>query len=155
MCQAKQIWSNAAQHSQRFETVLCKPTRAKQAYTWRPCPWHIRYFRYGFYNPRSKFPRHFFQRCWWSHEQWSLPLSNFIWQATQMEHTTYRTTLPISQNKWSDLQHNTLKDSLANIDTNISTRDELEELAVTNFVTNSWRHSTHKVYSRNDPQISY
>ena len=25
-------WSNATQHSQRFETVLCKPTRAKQAY---------------------------------------------------------------------------------------------------------------------------
>ena len=23
----------------------------------------IRHFRYGFYNPRSKFPRHFFQRC--------------------------------------------------------------------------------------------
>ena len=32
MSQAKQIWSNATQHSQRFETVLCKPTRAKQAY---------------------------------------------------------------------------------------------------------------------------
>ena len=100
MCQAKQIWSNATQHSQRFETVLCKPIRAKQAYAWRPCPWHIRYFRYGFYKPRSKFPRHFFQHCWWSHGQWSFPHSNFTWQATQTEHTTYRTTLPIWQNKW-------------------------------------------------------
>ena len=30
-----------------------------------------------------------------------------------------------------DLLHNTLKDSLNNIDTNITTQDELEELAVT------------------------
>ena len=30
-----------------------------------------------------------------------------------------------------DLLHNTLKDSLTNIDTNITTQDELEELAVT------------------------
>ena len=35
-----------------------------------------------------------------------------------------------------DLLHNTLKDSLTNIDTNITTEDELEELAVT-YVTNS------------------
>ena len=106
MCQAKQIWSNATQHSQRFETILCKPTRAKQAYAWRPCTWHIRRFRYGFHNPRSKFPRHFFQRCWWSHEQWSLPHLNFTWQATQTEHTTNRTTLPIWQNKrWLTTQH--------------------------------------------------
>ena len=30
-----------------------------------------------------------------------------------------------------DLLHNTLKDNLTNIDTNITTHDELEELAIT------------------------
>ena len=36
-----------------------------------------------------------------------------------------------------DLLHNTLKDSLTSTDTNITTQYELEELAVTLYVTNS------------------
>ena len=53
-----------------------------------------------------------------------------------------------------DLLHNTLKDSLTNIDTNITTQDELDELAVT-FCDNLMKAvdtSTPKVYSRNDPK---
>ena len=51
-----------------------------------------------------------------------------------------------------DLLHNTLKDSLTNIDTNITTQDELEELAVTlcDKLMKAVGTSTPKVYSRND-----
>ena len=51
-----------------------------------------------------------------------------------------------------DLLHNTLKDSLSNIDTNITTQDELEELAVTlcDKLMKTVDTSTPKVYSRND-----
>ena len=51
-----------------------------------------------------------------------------------------------------DLLHNTLKDSLTNIDTNITTQDELEELAVTlcDKLKKAVDTSTPKVYSRND-----
>ena len=53
-----------------------------------------------------------------------------------------------------DLLHNTLKDSLTNIDTNITTQDELEELAVTlcDKLMKAVDTSTSKVYSRNDPK---
>ena len=53
-----------------------------------------------------------------------------------------------------DLLHNTLKDSLTNIDTNITTQDELEELAVTlcDKLMKAVHTSTPKVYSRNDPK---
>ena len=53
-----------------------------------------------------------------------------------------------------DLLHNTLKDSLTNIDTNITTQDELEELAVTlcNKLMKAVDTSTPEVYSRNDPK---
>ena len=52
-----------------------------------------------------------------------------------------------------DLLHNTLKDSLTNIDTNITTQDELEELAITfcDKLMKTVDTSTPKVYSRNDP----
>ena len=61
-------------------------------------------------------------------------------------------TLPMMTN--DDLLHNTLKDSLTNIDTNITTQDELEELAVTlcDKLMKSVDTSTPKVYSRNDPK---
>ena len=51
---------------------------------------------------------------------------------------------------------NTLKDSLTNIDTNITTQDELEELAVTlcDKLMKAVDTSTPKVYSRNDPKSS-
>ena len=51
-----------------------------------------------------------------------------------------------------DLLHNTLKDSLTNMDTNITTQDELEELAVTlcDKLKKAVDTSTPKVYSRND-----
>ena len=53
----------------------------------------------------------------------------------------------------NDLLHNTLKDSLNNIDTNI-TQDELEELAVTSCdkLMKAVDSSTPKSYSRNDPK---
>ena len=53
-----------------------------------------------------------------------------------------------------DLLHNTLKDSLINIDTNITTQDELEELVVTlcDKLMKAVDTSTPKVYSRNDPK---
>ena len=52
----------------------------------------------------------------------------------------------------NDLLHNTLKDSLNNIDTNIMTQDELEELAVTlcDKLMKAVDSSTPKSYSRND-----
>ena len=53
-----------------------------------------------------------------------------------------------------DLLHSTLKDSLSNIDTNITTQDELEELAVTlcDKLIKAVDTSTPKVYSGNDPK---
>ena len=53
-----------------------------------------------------------------------------------------------------DLLHNTLKDSLTNIDTNITTQNELEELAVTlcEKLMKAVDTSTPKVYSCNNPK---
>ena len=53
-----------------------------------------------------------------------------------------------------DLLHSTLKDSLNNIDTNITTQDELEELAVTlcDKLIKAVDSSTPKSYSRNNPE---
>ena len=53
-----------------------------------------------------------------------------------------------------DVLHNALKDSLNNIDTNITTQDELEELAVTlcDKLMKSVDSSTPKSYSPNDPK---
>ena len=53
-----------------------------------------------------------------------------------------------------DLLHNTLKDSLTSIDTNITTQDELEELACTlcEKLMKAIDTSTPKVYSRSDPK---
>ena len=53
-----------------------------------------------------------------------------------------------------DLLHNTLKDSLSNTDTNVTTQDELEELAVTlcDKLMKAVYTSTPKVYSHNDPK---
>ena len=130
MCQTKQIWSNACKHSQRFETILCKLTQPKQAYTWRPSPWHTRHFRYGTFILWSKFSRHFFQHCWRSHGQWSLPIQISLdkplkWN-TPLTEQGYR-----FDKADNDLFNNTLNDSLNSIDTDITMQDELEELAVT------------------------
>ena len=53
-----------------------------------------------------------------------------------------------------DLLHNTLKDSLNNIDTNITTQDELEELAVTlcDKLMKAVDSSTPKSDRRSDPK---
>ena len=53
-----------------------------------------------------------------------------------------------------DLLHNKLKDSLTNIDTNITTQDELEELVVTlcDKLMKAVDTSTPKVCSHNDPK---
>ena len=53
-----QMLLNIAKDLKLFYVNQLEPNRHT-----REDPWHIRYFRYGFYNPRSKFPRHFFQRC--------------------------------------------------------------------------------------------
>ena len=55
-----------------------------------------------------------------------------------------------------DLLHNTLKDSLTNIDTDITTQDELEKLAVTlcDKLVKAVDTSTPEVYSRNDRKSS-
>ena len=52
------------------------------------------------------------------------------------------------------LLHNTLKDSLTSIDTDITTQDELEELVVTlcDKLMKAVDTSTPKVYNRNDPK---
>ena len=153
MCQAKQIWSNATQYSQRFETVLCEPIGAKQAYAWRPCPWHIWYFRYGFYNPRSKFLRHSFSvaddHTGSDHFPIQISLDKPLKRSTPLTEPRYR-----FDKTNDDLLHNILKDSLTNIDTNITTQDELEELAVTlcEKLLEVVDTSTPKVYSRNNPK---
>ena len=56
-----------------------------------------------------------------------------------------------------DLLHNTLKDSLANTDTDITTQDELEELAVTlcHKLMKAVDTSIPEVYKPQRPQISY
>ena len=53
-----------------------------------------------------------------------------------------------------DLLHSTLKDCLSNTDTNITTQDELEELAVTlcDKLMKAFDMSTLQVYSHNDPK---
>ena len=53
-----------------------------------------------------------------------------------------------------DLLHNTLKDSLSSVDTDITTQDELEELAVTlcDKFMKAVDTSTPKTYSRNYPK---
>ena len=53
-----------------------------------------------------------------------------------------------------ELLHNTLKDSLNNIDTDITTQDELEELAVTlcEKLMKAVDRSTPKTYSHNEPK---
>ena len=53
-----------------------------------------------------------------------------------------------------DLLHNTLKDSLNNIDTNITTQDKLKELAVTlcDKLMKAIDSSTPTLYSHNDPK---
>ena len=53
-----------------------------------------------------------------------------------------------------DLLHNTLKESLTNIDTDITTQDKLEELAVTlcDKIMKAVDTSTPELYSRNDPK---
>ena len=55
-----------------------------------------------------------------------------------------------------DLLHNTLKDSFNNISTNITTQDELEELAVTlcDKLMKAVDSSTPRSYSRSDPKSS-
>ena len=52
----------------------------------------------------------------------------------------------------NDLLHNTQKDYLTNIDTDITTQDELEELAITlcEKLMKAVNTSTPKMYSRND-----
>ena len=72
-----------------------------------------------------------------------------------LEQNTPLTELHYRYDKTNDdLLHNTPKDSLTNIDTNITTQDELKELAVTlcDKLMKAVNTSTPKVYSRNDPK---
>ena len=69
-----------------------------------------------------------------------------------------RTLTPLTEPRYrfdkteDDLLHNTLKDSLNSIDTNITTQDELEDLAVTlcDKLMKAFDSFTPKSYSRND-----
>ena len=71
-----------------------------------------------------------------------------------------RRNIPLTEPRYrfdktdDDLLHNTLKDSLNNIDRNITTQDELEELAVTfcDKLMKAVNSSTPKSYSRNNPR---
>ena len=78
-----------------------------------------------------------------------IPLDNLLKQNTPLTEPRYR-----FDKTNDDLLHNTLKDSLTNIDTNVTTQDELEELAVTlcDKLMKAVDTSTPKVYSRNDPK---
>ena len=72
-----------------------------------------------------------------------------------LKRNTPRTELRYRFDKTNnDLLHNTLKNSLTNIDTNITNQDELEELAVTlcDKLIKAVDISTPKVYSCNDPK---
>ena len=62
-------------------------------------------------------------------------------QSLPSKYTTYRTRYRFDKTE-DDLFHNTLKDSLTSIDTDIAAQDELEELAVT-FRDKLVRQSTH------------
>ena len=71
-----------------------------------------------------------------------------------MEYTTYRTTVYRFDKTDDDLRHNTLKDSIDSIDTDITTHGELEKLAVTlcGKLMKAVGTSTPKTYSRNHPK---
>ena len=71
-----------------------------------------------------------------------------------------RRNTPLTESRYrfdktdDDLLHNTMKDSLNNTDTNITTQDQLKELAVTlcDKLMKAVDSSTPKSYSRNDPK---
>ena len=153
MCQTKQVWSNACQHSQRFETVLCKPTRPIQTYTYDPVHGTSDILNMAFLSPdlssqdisfsiadnfmgSDHFP---IQISLYKPLKWDTPLTEpcYLFDKTN-----------------DDSLHNTLKDSLTNIDTNIITQDELEELVVTlcDKPMKAVDTSTPEVYSCNDPK---
>ena len=130
MCQAKQIWTNATQHSQRFETILCKPTRAKQATREDPVHGTSDILDMAFITPGLSSRDISFSvaddHMGSDHFPIQISLDKPLKRNTPLTEPRYR-----SDKTNDDLLHNTLKDSLSNIDTNIATQDELEELAVT------------------------
>ena len=127
MCQAKQIWSNATQCSQRFETVLCKPIRAKQAYAVHGTSdiLDMAFIGQGLSSRDICFSvadGHMSS----DHFPIQISLDKPLKRNTPLTEPRYR-----FDKTNDDLLHNILKDSLTNIDTNITTQEELEELAVT------------------------
>ena len=87
---------------------------------------------------------------------WSVIISPSKFHLTShSKRNTPLTELPYRFDKTKDDSlHNTLNDSLTNIDTNITTQDELEELVVTlcDKLMKAVDTSIPKVYSRNDPK---
>ena len=87
---------------------------------------------------------------------WEVITSPFKFHSTILSNGTHHLPNHVTDStKQNDgLLHNTLKDSLTNIDTNITTQDELEKLAVTvcDKLMKAVDTSTPKVYSRNDPK---
>ena len=73
-------------------------------------------------------------------------------QAIQTKYTTY--TITLFDKTDGDILHNILKDSPNSIDIDITTQDELEELAVTlcDKLMKAVNTSTPKTYSRNNPK---
>ena len=86
---------------------------------------------------------------------WALITSPFNFHSTSHSNGTHHLPSHVTDLTTNDdLLHNTLKDSLTNIDTNITTQDELEELVVTlcDKLMKAVDTSTPKVYSHSDPK---
>ena len=87
---------------------------------------------------------------------WAVITSLFKFHLTSHSDVTHH--LPTARYRFDktndDSLHNTLKDNLTNIDTNVTTQDELKELAVTlnDKLMKAVDTSTPKVYSRNNPK---
>ena len=132
MCQAKQIWSNACQHSQRFETVLCNVNQLCPERHTSEDPFHgtsdildMAFISSGL-SSRDLFLSVADDHMGSDHFPIQISLDKPLKHNTPLTEPCYR-----FDKTDNDLLHNTLKDSLDNIDTNITTQDELEELAVT------------------------
>ena len=79
---------------------------------------------------------------------------------SSFQYTSHKRNTPLTEPRYrfdktdDDLLHNTLKDSLSSVDSDITTQDELEELAVTlcDKFMKAVETSIPKTYSRNDPK---
>ena len=117
MCQAKEIWSNATQHGQRFETVLCKPIRANRHTREDPVHGTSDILDMAFITPGLSF-----RDISFSVTDDHMGSDHFPIQISLDKPLKRNTSLTEPRFQFDktndDLLHNTLKDSLTNIDTN-------------------------------------